>query len=84
MMNNTFVMNRIHQNNAGSRVQSLLAQTSDPTTIIQQLFLNTLSRPATDAELAYFRPTFQQQGTRVATEGLQWILLNRLQFLFNY
>jgi len=84
MMNNTFVMNRIHQNNAGSRVQSLLAQTSDPTTIIQQLFLNTLSRPATDDEVAYFRPTFQQQGTRTATEGLQWILLNRLQFLFNY
>jgi hypothetical protein len=84
MMNNTFVMNRIHQANAGSRVQSLLAQTSDPTTIIQQLFLNTLSRPATDDEVAYFRPTFQQQGTRLAAEGLQWILLNRLQFIFNY
>jgi hypothetical protein len=83
MMNNTFIMNRIHQTNSGSRVQALLSQTSDPTTIIQQLFLNTLSRPATDDELAYFRPTFQQ-GTRAAAEGLQWVLLNRLQFLFNY
>ena len=83
MMNNAVVMNRIHQFNQGSHVATLLSQTSDPETIIQQLFLSTLSRPATAEEVAGFRPSFQQ-GTRLATESLQWVLLNRLQFLFNY
>lgn len=84
LMNNPFVMTRIHQANAGSRVAQLLAQNSDAPTIIQQLFLNTLSRPATSAEIGLFTPMFQQQGNRVAAEGLQWLLLNKMDFVFNY
>jgi hypothetical protein len=84
MMNNNFVMNRIHQANAGSRVQTLLAQNAGAETIIEQLFLNTLSRPATSAEIALFTPMFQQQGNRLAAEGLQWMLLNKMDFMFNY
>jgi hypothetical protein len=83
-MNNAFVNNRIHQNNVGSRVATLLQQTTDPTTIINQLYLNTLSRPATEAEIDEQLPRFQQSGNRAAAENLQWVLLNRLQFLFNY
>lgn len=84
MLNNTFVMNRIHQNNQGSRVQTLLSQNSDAPAIIRQLFLNTLSRPPSADELALFTSTFQQQGNRVAAENLQWLLLNKMDFLFNY
>lgn len=84
MMNNGFVENRIHQTNQGSRVAALLGQTSDPATIIRQLFLSTLSRPATSDEVALFTPSFSQQGTRLAAEGLQWVLLNKLDFIFNY
>jgi len=84
LMNNQFVMTRIHQANAGSRVSQLLAQGANAQTIIQQLFLNTLSRPATSAEVALFTPMFQQQGNRVAAEGLQWLLLNKMDFVFNY
>ena len=84
LMNNTFVMTRIHQANAGSRVAQLLTQGANAQTIIQQLFLNTLSRPATGAEIALFTPMFQQQGNRVAAEGLQWLLLNKMDFVFNY
>jgi hypothetical protein len=84
MMNNTFINNRIHQNNAGSRVAALLQQTTDPTTIINALYMNTLSRPATDGEVAEQLPRFLQSGNRSAAESLQWVLLNRLQFLFNY
>jgi hypothetical protein len=84
MMNNTFVMGRIHQANQGSTVSTLLAQNADAASIIRQLYLSTLSRPPTAAEIAMFTPTFQQQGTRVAAEGLQWILLNKLEFIFNY
>jgi hypothetical protein len=84
LMNNVFVMSRIHQANTGSRVATLLAQTSDAQTIIRQLFLWTLSRQPTADELAFFTPTFQQQGSRVAAEGLQWVLLNKMDFIFNY
>jgi hypothetical protein len=84
MMNNAFVMTRIHQNNAGSRVQTLLAQSTDAQTIIRQLFLNTLSRPPRSDEIAALTPMFQQQGNRAAAESLQWMLLNKLDFIFNY
>lgn len=84
MMNSPFVMGRIHQANAGSRVSALLSQNLDATAIIRQLYLSTLSRPATSQEIALFLPSFQQQGNRVAAEGLQWVLLNKLDFIFNY
>jgi hypothetical protein len=77
-------MGRVHQANAGSRVASVLAQTSDPTTIVRLLFQNTLSRNPTAAESAMFVQSFQGQTVRVATENLQWVLLNKLDFLFNY
>jgi hypothetical protein len=84
MMNNSFVMSRIHQNNAGSRVAALLGQTQDRETIIRQLYLNTLSRQPRADEIAALLPMFQQQGTRVGAESLQWLLLNKLDFIFNY
>jgi hypothetical protein len=84
LMNSPIVMNRIHQANAGSRVASILTQTSDPTTIIRLLYQNTLSRNPTASETALLLPTFQGQTVRVATESLQWVLLNKLDFIFNY
>jgi hypothetical protein len=84
LMNSSIVMTRIHQNNAGSRVASILTQTSDPTTIIRLLYQNTLSRNPTAAETALLLPTFQGQTVRAATESLQWVLLNKLDFIFNY
>jgi hypothetical protein len=84
MMNNTFLTTRIHQNNAGSRVQTLLGQNSNAQTIISELFLNTLSRPPSADEINLFTPIFQQQGNRAAAESLQWLLLNKMDFLFNY
>jgi hypothetical protein len=84
LMNNNFVLQRIHNANAGSRVRTLLQTNSDPATIIRELYLHTLSRPATDAEVNSLVPSYQQLTTQAATEDLQWVLLNRLQFLFNY
>src|SRR5262249_710535 len=83
-MNNAFVLGRIHQANPASRVAAILAQTSDPTTIVRALFQNTLSRNPTAAETALFVQSFQGQTVRVATENIQWVLLNKLDFLFNY
>jgi adenine-specific DNA methylase len=84
LLNSTFVETRIHQNNAGSRVQTLLLQNAGVQTIIRELFMNTLSRPPSSDEVALFTPMFQQQGNRLAAEGLQWVLLNKMDFLFNY
>src|SRR5262249_40277970 len=84
MMNNAFIETRIHQANPGSRVQTLLSQGADTPTIIRELFLNTLSRAPSSNEVSLLTPMFQQQGNRVAAEGLQWMLLNKMDFLFNH
>jgi hypothetical protein len=84
MLNSPVVLGRIHQNNQGSRVATLLSQTSDPQTILRDLFMNTLSRPPTEQEIALYAPAFQQLGTRAAAENIQWVLLNKVDFLFNY
>ena len=84
MMNSTFIDQRIHQNNQGSRVQALLTQNANAQTIIRELFLNTLSRPPSTDEINFFSPVFQQQGNRLAAESLQWVLLNKMDFVFNY
>ena len=64
--------------------QQLLARNSSAQTNIQELFMNTLSRAPSSEELAYFTAVFQQQGNRFGAEGLQWTLLNKIDFLFNY
>ncbi len=85
LMNNTFVLNKIHQNNAGSAVATLLANaTLTDQQIVTQLFLNTLSRNPRQDELDALLPLFSSQGKRQATEGIQWALLNKMDFIFNY
>lgn len=85
MLNNTFVTNRSRVNGpAPASVTTLLQQTADPDTIIRQLYLNTLSRRPTQAEVDTAMPSFLQLGNLEAAEDLQSVLLNRLEFLFNY
>lgn len=85
LMNNSFVMTRIHQNNAGSLVARLLADAAlTPTQIVTQLYLSTLGRnPSTD-ELNKLTPVFSSNTRRDATEAIQWALLNKIDFIFNY
>jgi hypothetical protein len=84
MLNSPVLLDRIHMKDQGSHVAILLSQTTEVPTIIGDLFLNTLSRPPTAQEIALFTPWFQQSGTQVAAEDLQWVLLNKVDFLFNY
>lgn len=85
LMNNTFVMGKIHQANAGSAVATLLANIAlTDQQIVTQLFLNTLSRNPRQDELDALLPLFSSQGKRLATEGIQWALLNKMDFIFNY
>jgi hypothetical protein len=85
MMNNTFITNRSRRNGpTPTAITTLLQQTSDPVEIIRKIYLNTLSRRPTQAETDGLVPLFQQLGNTAAAEDLQWALLNRLTFLFNY
>lgn len=85
LMNNTFVLNKIHQNNAGSAVASLLAnQNLTSQQITTQLFLNTLSRNPRQDELDALVPLFSANGRTQAAEAIQWALLNKMDFIFNY
>lgn len=85
LMNNSFVMGRIHQNNAGSLVARLLADASlTPTQITTQLYLNTLARNPVQSELDALTPLFTSMSRRQATEAVQWALLNKMDFIFNY
>ena len=84
LMNNTFVMQRIHANNNGSTVQRLLAVTSDRYAIIGYLFFATLGRYATNEELSIALATMQRLGNTRGAEALQWALLNKVDFIYNY
>lgn len=85
LMNNTFVMTRIHQNNANSTVSKLLADTTlTNQQITTQLFLNTLGRNPRQDELDTLLPLFSSQTKKDATEGIQWVLINKMDFIFNY
>src|SRR5215831_15508087 len=85
MMNHQFVMTRIHNNNNGSNVQKLLAdQSLTPAQVTTQLYLNTLSRNPAQSELDTLTPLFTSLGRQQAAETIQWALLNKVDFIFNY
>ncbi len=59
--------------------------------IITQLYLNTLSRNPTQKEITKILPFFTPASGQAAAlakqraiEGIQWVLLNKVDFLFNY
>ena len=82
----TIVTNRIKNATAGSAVNKLIAASSTPQAIVTSLYLSTLSRLPSVSEntaaLALFSAPNANK-TSVA-EDLQFVLLNKLDFLFNY
>ena len=50
----------------------------------QGMRVGVVRRPPTDQEIALYTPMFQQLGNRAAAENVQWVLLNKVDFLFNY
>ena len=95
MMNNTFIMNRIGNGNRitgvpgtpeiPSTVRQLLATPGlSNDQILDKLYLITLSRFPSDEERAKLTPYFASMGKQAATESIQWVLLNKVDFLYNY
>ena len=81
LMNSAFVTRRVRAE-GGSLVQQLIASTKTSGEIVDELFLATLSR----------YPTLQEKTTaakwldadRTSASDLQWVLLNKVDFVFNY
>jgi hypothetical protein len=83
MMNHPFVMSRIHNNNNGSTVQRLL-RTNDPFAVIEGLYLSTLNRFPSEAEVNIATAVIRRLGILRGAESLQWALLNKLEFIYSY
>jgi hypothetical protein len=83
LMNNTVVTTRVRRSTANSTVAKVLASTTDPASVADQLYLATLSRhpSATEKQQAI---DYLKSGTLATkTEDLQFVLLNSLEFLFD-
>jgi hypothetical protein len=88
MLNDTTVTSRIKSATAGSAVQKLVAANATPAQIVTSLYLATLSRNPSAGELAsglalFASPPNGETKAQVA-EDLQFALLNKLDFLYNY
>ena len=83
MNDQSVVVSRVHRSNSNSTVARVLAATSDPATIADQLYVATLSRHPSTVERQQ-AVTFLTGGTLAQrAEDLQWVLLNSLEFLFD-
>lgn len=83
MMNNTFVDSRISAQIANSTLQKLLSTYTDDSQFVQELFLNVLSRKASKSELDQSLEMLKADRNRGA-EDLMWVLMNKIDFLYNY
>jgi len=82
MNDQTIVVSRVHKSTANSTVAKTLASTTDPGTIVDQIFLATLSRKPTSSERVTSIAYLQGGNLQQRAEDLQWTLLNSLEFLF--
>lgn len=93
MMNNTFVTTRVRSADQvtfnGRTYRSTVYQLLNTTgltndQLVTELTLRTLSRMPTAQERTKLTPYFTRLSRQAATESLQWALLNKVDFLFNY
>src|SRR5262249_32440261 len=88
LMNDNQINARTFASRDGSRstrVEALLASNLSEDEMVRQLFLAALGRNPTDAEKSALQAN---RGSRTSREDwltdLQWALLNKLDFIFNY
>ena len=75
--------NRQLNTQAGSAVQTILRTTTVPGDIVDSLYLATLSRRPTAVERQAGITYLTGGNLTTKTEDLQFVLLNKLEFLFN-
>jgi hypothetical protein len=88
LLNDVNVTSRIRATAPGSAVSRLIAANATPAEIVDSLFLSTLSRPPSGDEKTAALALFANPGagqTKVSVaEDLQFSLLNKLDFVFDY
>jgi hypothetical protein len=77
------VVSRTRRSNANTTVAKVLASTTDPGSIVDQIYLATLSRRPTSTERQQAIAYLNGGNVGQRTEDLQWVLLNSLEFLFD-
>ena len=82
MMNSKFVTNRVSASD-GSFAKSMLDSKLTHQEIVESMFLRAIARTPTQSESA-IACEWIAQDRQVGIEDLQWSLLNKLDFLFNY
>jgi hypothetical protein len=83
LLNDTFVTNRVRARD-NSTVQKLLSQSLDNNRLVEELYLATLSRYPTATEKTA-AVNYLTQGNRTQQlEDLQFALINKIDFLYNY
>jgi hypothetical protein len=82
LMQSKIVTDRVLAIN-GSRVETLLKETSDDNELLDRLYLSTLSRKPNDPERSVALGALSKDRRRGA-ENLQWVLINSPEFVFNY
>ncbi|HYR29517.1 MAG TPA: DUF1553 domain-containing protein, partial [Thermoanaerobaculia bacterium] len=82
LMNESLITTRVKRATRGSTVERVLTTTTDPGSIVDQLYLATLSRKPTAAEREASVGFLAGGNLTDRTEDLQFILLNTLEFVF--
>jgi len=86
LMNDPVVTDRVRVDTVGSLTSRIAAANLSAADAVKLLFLSTLSRPPTDRELTESIAFVEKAGAASprGLEDLQYALLNKLDFLFNY
>ncbi|MDQ3280922.1 MAG: DUF1549 and DUF1553 domain-containing protein [Acidobacteriota bacterium] len=82
MLNDAQVVTRVRRATRGSTVQQVLTATTDPASIVDRLYLATLSRRPTAEEKQTAIDYLRAGEIAARTEDLQFVLLNTLEFSF--
>ncbi len=82
MMNSKFVTSRVTASGTSFSKAMIDSKLSDDQ-IVEAMYLRSLSRKPTELELEIAR-TWIAENRQIGSEDLQWSLLNKLDFIFNY
>ena len=82
MMNSKFVTSRVTVS-GGSFSKTMLDSSLTDDKIVEAMYLRSLSRKPTESECEIAR-SWIAENREIGIEDLQWSLLNKLDFLFNY